>query len=55
MLVAAVALTVWLGYNLLVERVSETRDGNPLSTVAVTAALYFLGYNWLRGNIPNAK
>ncbi len=43
------ALAAWVGYNLLIERLPETKGMNPLPAIVLSAACLFVGYKRIRG------
>jgi hypothetical protein len=49
MLLMAAALLGWIGYNLFVERLPETRGISPLPGLAFLAGLIYVGVHWVRG------
>ena len=49
MLLLALVLLGWIGYNFLVEMQPEAQGRSPLSPLLFSAALIYVGVKWLRG------
>jgi hypothetical protein len=41
-------LAGWIGYNLFIERLPETKGRNPLPAIILSGAFLFVGYRWMR-------
>jgi len=49
MLMLGVILVCWIGYNFLVEQLPEAQGRSPLPALGFSAALFYVGFNWVRG------
>jgi hypothetical protein len=52
-LLLATILSCWLGYNLFVERLPAAQGLNPLPALMLTASLFYVGWNWIRGKVAD--
>jgi len=39
----------WIGYNLFIERLPETKDTSPIAAVIMAIGCLAVGYKWMRG------
>jgi hypothetical protein len=42
-------LAGWIAYNLLVERLPETKGRSPIPAMIMTALFLIVGYRWMKG------
>ncbi len=43
------SILAWIAYNLLVERLPETKDRNPLGPLATGPVMVYVGIMWILG------
>ena len=51
MLVMAAGLAIWIGYNLLIERLPESEGVSIFPALTFLAALAYVGAKWIRGKL----
>ena len=41
---------LWIGYNLFIERLPETKGKSPFFSIILTVLFFYQGRKWLRGD-----